>query len=137
MNFKPKTEKEIADENLLPKGEYDFEVVAAEDKVSKKGAEMIQLNVRVFNGESGAYFVRDFLLEQFSFKLRHFCEATGLIEKYEDGSLEALDCEGRVGRLKLVIKVDKSGQYPPQNNVADYIVPKKKGEEADDDNLPF
>jgi cobalamin biosynthesis protein CbiG len=136
MKFQPKTAEEIAREDLLPKGEYDFEVVTAEEKTSKTGNEMIALNIRVFSGTTGANFVRDFLLEKIAYKLRHFCEATGLLPKYENGTLTADDCEGKVGRLKLVVKEDKTGTYPPQNSVADYIVP-KAGEPEEEDDIPF
>ncbi len=35
MQFTPKTEKQLAEESLLPAGVYDFEVLKAEDAVSK------------------------------------------------------------------------------------------------------
>ena len=35
MEFKPCTEKEIAESKLLPKGIYEFEIIVAVEKVSK------------------------------------------------------------------------------------------------------
>ena len=123
MNFTPKTEKEIEEANLLPPGTYDFEVVDAADKTSKAGNEMIELNLRVFDADGGHRFVRDYLLESIPHKLRHVAYACGLGESYEAGSLAAHDFLDRAGRVKLVIKKDKTGQYSDQNSVKDYVLP--------------
>lgn len=153
MKFTPKSEKQIAEEGLLPEGNYGFEVAKAEDKVSKSGNDMIEVNLRVFNTDGGFVFVRDFLMEKIAYKLRHFAEAAGLLEKYESGEFTAADCEGRIGHVKIIIKKDPTGTYPDKNEVRDYVVgdttakadaPKVNGHIADkakqaplDDSIPF
>lgn len=153
MKFTPKSEKQIAEEGLLPEGTYGFEVAKAEDKVSKSGNDMIEVNLRVFNTDGSFVFVRDYLMEKISYKLRHFAEAAGLLEKYESGEFTASDCEGRTGNVKIIIKKDTTGQYPDKNEVRDYVVSeqsaktfttKVKGHVADkanqsplDDSIPF
>lgn len=123
MQFKPKTEKEIKEAALAPEGEYDFEVLGAEDTASKKtGAPMIKVTLGLYSGESIRWRVTDYLLAAMEAKLRHFCDGVGLLSKYEFGSLCAADCLGRSGKLKLSIKQDKTGTYPDQNAVKDYIV---------------
>ena len=130
MKFTPKSEKEINEANLLPdKTKASFEVLAAEDQVSGKGNDMIKLKVAIFlNGEQKTILF-DYLLEAMAFKLRHFCQNTGLIEKYETGELTAADCMGKIGGCLIGIQKDKTGAYPDKNVIKDYI-------ETDED-IPF
>ncbi len=120
MNFTPKTEEELALENLLPAGEYDFEVISAEDARSSKGNDMIKLKLRIFHDESERQ-VFDYLMEAVHYKLKHFCDAADLAREYESGVLKASMCNGRAGRLRLAIEKDKTGQYSDKNAVKDYI----------------
>lgn len=144
MNFAPKTEKEIAEANLLEPGVYDYEVVYAQDKVSKSGNDMIELKLRIFS-DRGERLIHDYLLEAIAYKLRHFCESAGILSQYEAGSLIAEDCLGKAGKLKLGIQRDKTGAYPDKNTVQDYEVdgasePKPVRFEQvalKDDNVPF
>jgi hypothetical protein len=154
MRFEAKSENELRRENLIPAGEYGFEVLTAEDKQSAKGNDMIALKLIVYMSDGSQRHVYDWILEAFAFKLRHFCEATGLIEDYNAGRLCAADCVGRSGKVKIGINEDKSGDYPPSNRVLDYIVAKGNAQPAapavqkqaphkaapnvdDDEKLPF
>jgi hypothetical protein len=104
-------------------GEYDFEVSEAEDGQSQSsGRDQIKLVLWVFNDEGGRRTVFDYLGsdEKSQWKVRHFCAAVGLIEKYESGDLEAWDCQGRTGRLALGVRAAR-GEYQAQNTVRDYI----------------
>ena len=121
MKYTPKTEKEIAEENLWPAGEYDFEVTAGEDTQSEAGNDMIKLTVQIFNNEGRSRLVDDYLLESIAYKLRHACDACGLIETYETGELSGADFIQKTGRLKLGIQKDKTGAYPDKNVINDYI----------------
>lgn len=122
MRFAPKTEEQLHSENLLPVGIYPFEIVEATDQVSKSNNEMIKLAIKVWDSEGSERFIYDYLLESMAFKLRHAAAACGLLAKYESGELLSGDFVNKTGSLKLAIKKDKSGQYPDQNSVADYIV---------------
>lgn len=146
MKFDPKTDKEIAEENLLPKGEYDYEVAEAKEARSKSGNEMIALTLHVFHGESHRS-VKDYLLGSMPGKLKHFCDQHGLQREYETGTLTAEDCEGRSSKVLIGIEIDKSGTYPDKNKVVDYLVAKKQAAAAaptssgefaiSDDDVPF
>ena len=126
MKFQPKSADDIKRESLIPTGEYDFEVIKAEDKVSKSGNEMIAIQMHVFV-DGHARPCRDWLMEKMSYKLRHFCETTGLIGKYDAGEFGSSDCVGRTGKVSIVIK--DSEEYGPQNSVKDYVVTDKKTED--------
>lgn len=123
MRFTPKTEKEIQEENLWPTGEYAFEILEAENAVSKSGNDMIKLKVAIYNDDGNRRVAIDYLMEAISYKLRHACEACGLLEKYETGFLEAGDFIGKTGFLRLGVQKDKNGQYPDKNAVNDYLKP--------------
>lgn len=148
MNFTPKTEKELSEENLFPAGVYPFEVLEAKDTTSKKGNEMIELKLRVFHGERHQ-FVNDYLLESIGYKLRHSAVTLGLGDAYESGSLSGHDYKGKSGFVKLKITKDKTGTYPDKNEVADYVEEPKAGggplapkagtggNDPADDDIPF
>jgi len=57
-------------------------------------------------------------------KLRHACEAIGILDQFEAGTLEARDFDGGVG--KVMLKVDKAkpnSGYRDKNSVDDYVKP--------------
>jgi hypothetical protein len=141
MDFTPKTEEEISEAGLLPKGEYPFEVIKAEDKKSKNGNAMIELSLCVFQPDGETRKVVDYLLSKVAYKLRHFCDSVGLLPQYQGGTLQAEDCVGRTGNCKIEIKPADS--YPAKNEVKDYITRDAKPlgntqekEEVEDDDIP-
>ena len=125
MKITPKTEEQIAAEGVLAPGVYSFEVMKAEEKTSKSGNPMIVLDVKLFGPDGEPFYVNDYLLEKFAFKLRHFCAMTGLLDAYQQGSLTAGDCEGRTGHAKVAIDKGKpnpqGGNYPDRNAIKDYV----------------
>lgn len=161
MRTTPKTEKELQEANLLPKGWYPFHIQTAEDKLSKAAKErgetepnMIELNVQVFR-DQGFVFVKDWLMDtEFgAHKLRHCADACRVLDRYESGSLEAEDLESKEGYVKIGIQKSEDEQWPDKNKILDYAkdMPVKKGEAAvgkpnkpnieepgeDEDEIPF
>lgn len=120
LAFKPKTEKELS--TIAPAGQYEFQVLEAEDRESKSGNPMIYLKLGVFNGDAMRWHISDYLVTAMEAKLRHFADTTGLLARYESGQLAAQDCVGRAGRVKLGIEQDKDGKYPDKNVVKDYVL---------------
>ena len=126
MKFQPKTEHEIKMASLREPGVYDFTVNDASDEISKKGADMIKVTLGVFDANGHEFTLTDYLMEAMAFKLRHFSYAAGLGDAYEAGTLLASNMIGKSGKVKIVIKEDKTGAYPPKNEVKDYVVPDEK-----------
>ncbi len=146
MKTNPQSEQAIREAMLLPAGDYDFEVLDAEDKISKSGNEMIVVKLAVFRANGSRQYVTDFLMEKLAFKLRHFCYAVGVGDKYESGDLAAEHVKGRAGRVK--IQIEEQEGYPPKNIAKDYIpvvvdakpapaAAPKKPAESSDDSVPF
>lgn len=146
MNFAPKTEKEVQESGLVPIAEYDFDVLDAEDTISKKsGNPMIKINIGLYIDGQVKNRVFDYLLPAMEAKLRHFCDTVGLLSQYEAGQLEAADCVGRSGRAKIGIDPAKDS-FPAKNVVKDYVCRPAKplggsqstqNENPDEGEIPF
>ena len=122
MRFSPMSEDELARASLLEPGVYPFEVISASEELSKAGNEMIRVKLNVFGPNDQQAHIFDYLMEKLQYKLRHFCEATGLLQKYEAGTLSEVDCESKSGYVK--IKIDPAnGSYSAKNSVQDYVKP--------------
>lgn len=123
MQVTPKKEEELKKPfDLLPdNSEYDFEVLNAIDKVSKSGNDMIEINIGIYTSDKIGPRIFDYLLDAMEAKLRHFCDTTGLLREYENGTLNAEMCRGRAGKCRIGIKKDKTGQYPDKNVIKDYV----------------
>jgi hypothetical protein len=130
MQYKAKSEKELNEQSLLQRGEYDFEIQAAVDAVSgpnskTPGTEMIKLTLSVYAENGRKQFVRDILHPAMEVKLRHFADCVGILDRYErEDPFIADELVGKTGRVKIKI-VDKDDGYPAKNEVADYV-PKNK-----------
>jgi hypothetical protein len=142
MRFQTMTEDEIQAMNLLDNGKYPFEVFKATDKISKAGAEMIELQLHIYDHNNKAHLLFDYLLEAMPHKILHFTSATGLQFKYQSGTLTASDCMGKKGFVDVFIQKSKDPAYKDKNSVKDYIMPdliKTEGPGAEffDDKCPF
>ena len=131
MQYNPQSEREIRDSLLLPPGEYDFEVIKGEDKISKSsGNEMIKLTMQIFPpDDSKPRIINDYLVpgsKMGELKINRFCHCVGLEKTYFDGTLDGMSCEGAAGRLRLTIQ--SSTDFGDQNSVKDYLVVKGEDE---------
>jgi hypothetical protein len=123
---KPLTEQQIKLGDLIEPGIYPFEIVEAEDTVSRAGNDMLKVKLKVFTPDGRERLVSDYLMEALEYKLAHFFESIGLYSKYAEGAVSAEDCWGRSGEVKIYTQIDKTGQYDPKSSVADYILTAKQ-----------
>lgn len=141
LSFTPKTEDQLVEETLWPEGDYPFEVIEANYHESKAGKSSIKLRLRCFNQENQSRLITDYLTAGMEFKLRHFCSTTGIMERYESGTLQPEDCVKCHGVVTLRKEIDESGQYPPKNVVKDYVKKDEPnsfpGDQPFDDEIPF
>lgn len=160
MKVVPKTDQEIAELGLFPKGIYDFEITKAEERISAKkpdgkggykgGNEMIVLDLTIFDHSTGsARFITDYLLDipSMAFKTKHAAEACGVLEEYESGMLYAMNFEGKTGKALVDLQEGASkedgSKWPARNVIKDYVKPtgiqatKEENEKELDDSIPF
>lgn len=141
MKFKPKSEKELAEANLWPVGDYAFEILESEDATDKNGNDMLKLKVKVFKESGQSQNIFDYVSGTWmEFKLRHLAECANLLEDYEGGELAAYDLVGKTGLCKVNVSKDKTGQYPDKNGIADYLpngTANNNKPPVDDSDIPF
>lgn len=142
LTFNPDDIQEHNSKNeLLPEGEYRFDVSYAEEKVSQNsGNEMIQMNIIVsglLDKKPVKKIIKSFLVgtEKSLFKIKEFCEATGMEDKYKSGTLLADDCFGKTGRCYVIIKDDKNNSEIKRNDIKYFIVRDIKKENKKVDNF--
>lgn len=122
MRFTPLTDQEL--NKLFEPGIYEYEVIKAEEKISKKGNPMLHIVIRVFDTIGRSQLINDYLItgiESARWKIYDFCHSCGLGEIYQAGEISSEMCRGKSGKVKIKIDKDTSGQYPDKNVVADYI----------------
>jgi len=140
MKFKPKSEKELAEANLWPKGDYAFEILESEEAQDKNGDGMFKLKVKIFKEDGASQNIFDYVSGTWmEFKLRHLSEACDLLQDYDKGELEAYALVGKTGKCKVGVSVDKTGQYPDKNDIKDYLTGTEYVSKVpvDDSDIPF
>lgn len=149
MRVTPRTDEEINMMNLLPEGIYSFQVIKAEEKISKSNNEMIVITLKVWDKDGRERLLTDYLLDSFAKKIKHFVKVTGLENKYELGSITAEDCLNKIGDVHVIIQKGnpkpEGGFYSDKNSVNDYIAKINQNQSTlqpikndfIDDDLPF
>ncbi len=149
LSFKPYSEQELQTMTLLSDGIYQFRVISATEEISKKNNPMIKLVLSVYDNNGREHQIWDFLmthLDSFLFKIKHFCDVTGLLSQYDAGTLNDKDCFGQEGYVKIAIQPEQTGNdgkiYRAKNVVIDYVKQDKiidpaKAELPFNDDIPF
>jgi len=122
----PRSETEavaVSRNALMQSGLYPGEIREAVDKTSQRNREMIELDVAVIDTDGNERIFRDWLVDtpRGAAKLRHACEAAGVIERYEAGEIVASDFPGK--RCRVRIGIDKKRGYADRNFIEDYAAP--------------
>lgn len=145
MKFTPMTDEEIDKAGLMQLGEYDFEVMEAEEYTKDNGNVVTKLKLNVFDESGKGNSVLDWITPSFMKKFKHFFYAVGLQDSYETGQTDPTEYVGKSGKLKLGIGkpyVDGNGITRTNNSVDDYIkrdanAPKAASKSVADDEIPF
>lgn len=150
MKHKPMTDEQLAALGLMEDGIYDFEVIAAENKVSSKGNDMMEIKLNVFDSEGEPRSKRDWIMPQMAKKFKHFHNACDIMDKYNAGTLEPEDVIGKTGKLMIKTEpyTNKDGLQVMSNKIDDYVKrdnleayskasSKAAGETLEGDDIPF
>ena len=125
MRFEPISEEKAAEtsnSSPFPRGDYDFEVTAAAEGVSSAGNEQFAVELFIYNQEGKRRKIFDYLgiAANMQWKFRQFCEAIGMIDKYEAGEINDYEMIDRVGRASIGIQ-NATAEYPARNRVMKYL----------------
>lgn len=106
----------------IPEGWYNLAVDASELKPTKSGdGTYYQLQVKVLDGQNAGRIIFDLVnwqnpnpvtVEIGRKRMSAYCHALGVIQLAATEQLHGIPFRGKVG-----IKIDKSGQYDPSNNI--------------------
>lgn len=80
---------------------YDFEVVRAEDMLSKKHVPMIKLYLRL-NKNNQHNWIIDYLPSNTTWKIKQFLHSIGMNDLFEKGEVHIEDCILKKGILKII-----------------------------------
>ena len=121
MEFNPSDGAPRSGFELLPAGEYDVEVIEADERTSKNGNQMIALTLQARHPDGYDSRVWDFLVSVPAavFKIKMFCEAAGLQSQFEGGRLTAEDCVGAKAVATIIIE-DGRESFSDRNSIQEY-----------------
>ena len=134
MKFTPKSEDDFQQERDERASKYvwlngsivDYEIKSAIEKVSKKGNEMIEADIDVYNHLGEVQTIRVWLGEWNLFLIKHICEGNDLGAEYKAGQIYADDLVGKVGKAKLNIQKGAQKEdgtfYSDRNGIADFLL---------------
>jgi hypothetical protein len=122
LNFNANNVEPQAAFEPLPAGWYPAMIVESENKDTAAGTgSYLSLTLKIIDGPGANRQIFDNLnlvnpnvtaVEIAEKKLSAYCHATGVIQLTDSQQLHGIPIE-----IKLIVKVDKSGQYDPQNTV--------------------
>lgn len=126
-------------------GECEFQIVFAEEKVSKAGNEMIKVVLDVWDSNGKKIKLYDYIVDipTMAWKVKHFCESIAV--DYEKGSFSAESIVMKGGKCVTHYRKEKmdDGSEREFVRVKDYIKNEKKDEphtneqKSFDDDIPF
>lgn len=124
MDFDPNALSEGDGPSLLEPGVYEMTVTEAEERTSSKGNPMIAIVLEPVDQPGRR--VRAWLVATPAalFKVKEFCDAAGLTEKFDGGRLGEDDCRGV--RVRAEISVEEgTGGFSDANRVEHFLPPKQ------------
>ena len=141
IEYNPEDATETNDFQPFPVGEYEAEVIEANQMVSKAGNDMIRLNLVVTNDKGGTTRIYDYIVvPKTLYKLKSICRCLSI--KF-DGTLDEQILVDK--RMKVRVGIDKGDdKYPAKNRIDRYIegigsssTPAETPTVPKDDDIPF
>lgn len=118
FSFNPEESNNEGNFECLPNGEYDCQIEHVEDKTSKAGNKMLELQVNLFSGER---IVRcyDYIVNPSGlWKLKSICRCCGW--DFDSGEVDEQLLVGKQFRVKVKL-IPVTEQYPEKNQIMRYV----------------
>lgn len=131
--------------NLWPENWYDSVVIAAEERPSKRGNDMLVVTFRCYGGPTSetdipVYFVSG--NPSSISRLEKLCKATGIA--FSNGEVTPDQIKGKSPKVLVKIQKDDTGQFSDKNVIAGFqmtagtqIVAPGEKPPMPDDEIPF
>jgi len=104
--------------SCLPSGDYELEVLAVEEAVSKAGNDMLKLSLCAYGTDGEQVRLFDYIVNPASlWKLKSICRCCDITF---DGTLDEQLLVGKRMKAKLRLRV-ATDKYPEKNEVVKYI----------------
>lgn len=117
--------KQMREDALIKKGRYRFRVAQGKEKRSSSGNDMMILKITIDTGRATTIWATLIFIPKMFWMVEHFCEATGMAHKIEEGRLMAQDCDGKEGILEIDHRTNKeTGEV--EAYVKDFLIPEKQ-----------
>lgn len=129
----------------VKEGLCQFLVIDSQDHISKENKESIKLKLKATDDEGHESIIFEYLPGGDTIFSHHrrksFCEQVGLMDKFNEGELSAIDCLDRYGECLVKVEKGKNG-YPDSLKVHSYphLIEKPSSLEDEpifDDKMPF
>ncbi len=113
--------QQMKEDSLIKEGRYKFVVKDAREKRSANGNDMLNLKLIInSNGRDVIYWTSLILLPKMFWMIEHFCMATGLDSKLQEGRLMAQDCLDKEGYIDIIQKQNQqTGEL--ENQTKDFV----------------
>lgn len=142
MTYQKWSEQDDKMRNLVDDGLYAGTVIETSNNPSKKGDPMASFTIEFQDINERPRKIKDWMLltGEMSWKYRHAAESAGLINNYENDSLNVSDFLGKRICFKLTTKdgQDQHGMAIKRNVIVDYVVEQPlKNIDGFNDEIPF
>lgn len=138
MDWKPKTDAEIAQESLLPNGIYAAEILNVEERIDKNKNPFLMLKIGVYADDWQAHVYDNVSSYWMEFKFKHLFDSAGKADLYEAGKMDPSDMLH--WQLTVLLSSEAEREYtdkegvrktaPPKNIVKDYLTPDMRPTQA-------
>jgi putative IMPACT (imprinted ancient) family translation regulator len=132
MNYQPILK------TLVPTGDYNFKITKSEETNSKAGKPMLKLTLSVWDNNNHKATLYWYCLLDSGF-LRQISQACNVLEKYEQGKLEAHDFENKEGTC--LVEIEENALYEKSNKIKTFYITKEEKKPEEDSNfdndIPF
>jgi|2_EtaG_2_1085320.scaffolds.fasta_scaffold71508_3 hypothetical protein len=119
---------------LLKPGKAQFEIIEADEGVTKKGDPKISLKIHLWDSNNDTCLTFENLTSAMNWKIKHLMESIGRGDKFQNGTDDFFTWIGKKGECEIY--VEKSEQYGDRVKIKDYIKSEKEDKFIDDD-VPF
>lgn len=151
--YKVWTDEEVKNRNVVPDGNYPFEIMTVTVKKTKGGRDlngkekeifdMLELEYNFWDENGVIRKMKDWIvfMPNMDWKYRHLAKSIKELTKYENGMLDEAHLVGKKGAFLLGHKeyTNQQGEKVPQNFVKDYIFdvpPPVANDGSIDDDIP-